>query len=85
MKQSSYKLIEYTMLLFGVIIFALSFWQSRHHVGQQIIITAGAAVFYVIWGLVHHWMEKRLTLEIALEYVLMGAFTFLLVLIALGV
>lgn len=85
MSKKSYKLIEYTMLLFGVVVFAILFWNNRHYHGQQLIVTAAAAVFYVLWGIVHHWMEKRLNLEIVLEYFLIGFFTFLLVLIALSV
>lgn len=85
MNQKSYKLIEYTVLLLGVVVFAVFFWTHRAHNIERIVITGAAAVFYSVWGMLHHFFEKRLTLEIALEYILISFFTFLLVLIALSV
>lgn len=85
MSQKSHKLIEYTMLLFGVVVFAYLFWTYRHSSVEKLIITAGAAIFYTLWGMIHHFLERRLTLGIALEYILIAFFTFLLVLIDLSV
>lgn len=85
MNQKSYKLIEYTVLLLGVVVFAVFFWTYKAHNTERMVITGAAAIFYSLWGILHHLLEKRLTLEIALEYILISFFTFLLVLIALSV
>jgi len=85
MSQKSHKLIEYSILLTGVVVFAALFWVYRAHFNERLVITASAAIFYSLWGVLHHLWEKRLTLEIALEYILISFFTFLLVLIALSV
>ena len=85
MSKNSYKLIEYSILLTGVIIFAFCFWFYRSSNNARLIVTGLASFFYITWGIVHHALEKRLTPEIALEYILIGFLTFLLVLIALSV
>jgi len=85
MSTKSHKLIEYTVLLLGVVVFAFLFWTYRAHNTERIIIIGATAIFYSLWGIFHHLLEKRLTLEIALEYILISFFTFLLVLIALSV
>jgi len=85
MNEKSHKLIEYSVLIFGVVIFALFFLFYKGGFSGRLLITASAGVFYTLWGVIHHWLEKRLTLEIALEYILISFFTFLLVLISLSV
>lgn len=85
MKLKTYKLIEYAILFFGVISFAFTFWYVGNNNIFRILLTAGAAVFYSLWGIIHHLIEHRLSLEIALEYILISFFVFLLVLTALNI
>ncbi len=85
MSKNSFKLIEYSILLTGVVVFAFCFWFYHSSNTARLVITGSASIFYILWGVIHHALEKRLTLEIALEYVLIGFLTFLLVLIALSV
>lgn len=81
----NFKIIEYSVLLLGIIAFAILFVIFRFDRAKLIMLFAGAAIFYPIWGALHHLYEKRLSVEIALEYVLMAFFIFLLALTALSV
>ncbi|MFC1756092.1 hypothetical protein ACFLZK_01750 [Patescibacteria group bacterium] len=85
LKEKDYKVIEYTILLAGVAAFGFMFWLFRYNNSARLLLTSLSVLFYVLWGVVHHFIEKRLTLEIAVEYVLIGFLTFLLVLVSLSV
>ncbi len=85
MRLTSYKIFEYTFLVFGALTFVSLYWVFRSDYHSKVLITALGALFYVIWGIFHHQMEKRLNLQIALEYILMAVFVFLLVFTALSI
>ena len=85
LKNKNYKLIEYSVLLTGVVSFGTLFWLFSGNNSARLLLTALAVLFYVLWGVIHHFLERRLTLEIAIEYVLIGFLTFLLVLVSLSV
>jgi len=85
LKNKNYKLIEYSVLLTGVVSFGILFWLFSGNNSARLLLTALAVLFYVLWGVIHHFLERRLTLEIAIEYVLIGFLTFLLVLVSLSV
>jgi len=85
LKNKSYKLIEYAVLLVGVATFGVLFWLFSDNNSARLLLTALAVLLYVMWGVIHHFIEKRLTLEIAIEYVLIAFLTFLLVLVSLSV
>jgi hypothetical protein len=38
------------------------------------------SLYYVAWGILHHHIEHRLTKAIALDYIFIGAFVFLMAL-----
>jgi len=83
--EKKYKVIEYTVLFAGAAVYAFLFlYLYRHSNSLRLLVTALAVLFYVAWGVVHHYLEKRLTMEIAFEYILIGFMTFLLVLVSLS-
>lgn len=85
LKDKKYKLFEYTVLFLGIAVYAFLFlFLYKDNSSIKLLITALAVLFYVMWGVVHHYLEKRLTIEIAFEYILIGFLTFLLVLVALS-
>ncbi len=85
LRNKDYKLIEYAILFVGVVAYAYLFWVFRHNNSARLLLTAEAVLFYILWGVIHHFLEKRLTVEIAFEYILIGFLTFLLVLVSLSV
>ena len=85
LQDKKYKIIEYTVLLVGIAVYAFLFlYLYRDSNSMRLLITALAVLFYIMWGVVHHYLEKRLTIEIAFEYILIGVLTFLLVLVSLS-
>lgn len=39
----------------------------------QIALVIAAALSYVCWGIVHHWLHNDLYLEVVVEYVVIAA------------
>lgn len=69
-------LSEYLFLLTGGVffLFLLSLFQGSR-VSQFFVLTF-FVLFYLIWGVVHHLIEKTLHFKIVLEYILIGAIAF---------
>jgi hypothetical protein len=44
----------------------------------QLYVVVAAVVAYDAWGLIYHYLRRRLTLELVLEYLLVGALVILL-------
>ncbi|MBP7118752.1 hypothetical protein KBA63_01590 [Candidatus Woesebacteria bacterium] len=69
-----HKHIRHYIPLFAVfavgIIGFLSFPYDR---ALQIAIATGLAVSYAIWGIVHHAIDRDLSLEVILEYIFVSA------------
>lgn len=85
MKIKGFKIFEYTFLIVSALIFLLMFWFFRFSPSHRILLTGTVSVLYAVWGIIHHAIEDRLTLAIALEYFLIASFVFMLVFTALGV
>ena len=77
-------LTYYIVLFSGLIIFILLFLLFRYNSTVQIIVGALGSCFYIVWGIIHHVLEGRLTRQVALEYVLFGGLAFVLLLTALN-
>jgi len=54
MSTKSHKLVEYAVLLLGVVVFAALFWTYRAHNAERIISIGATAIFYSLWGIFHH-------------------------------
>ena len=60
-----------------MLIAALGFWLLvvNAHVPQaRMVSIVLLAFFYIIWGLLHHYIHHDISTKIVLEYVLIGAF-----------
>lgn len=77
--------VHYLILFFGILITAVFFLYFRYNVTAQIVVVALCSLFYIGWGFVHHLLLGRLTKLIALEYILIGTFVFLLLYLSLGI
>uniref|UniRef100_A0A832DRZ2 Uncharacterized protein n=1 Tax=candidate division WWE3 bacterium TaxID=2053526 RepID=A0A832DRZ2_UNCKA len=44
----------------------------------QLYVVIAAAVAYNAWGMIYHYFRRRLTLDLVLEYLLVGALVILL-------
>jgi hypothetical protein len=60
--------------LFGILFLAVTgFWLFSYDTYFQSFIVIAAAMAYVAWGLVHHYIHKELHPRIVIEYVAIGA------------
>lgn len=48
---------------------ALAFWLFSYDRQFQIGVVAAVAVSHVVWGMVHHYLMKDLSMEVVMEYV----------------
>lgn len=72
MKRPTRSLIDYlilTLIVTVAVILTIYFNGNKNY--QQFIIV-GFSLLYVIWGVVHHLIEKTFKTKIILEYILFG-------------
>jgi glucose uptake protein GlcU len=85
MNEKERHLAEY--LIFGVLGVALliAFIAFRENRNILRVISGLESLLYILWGIIHHSREDRLSKEIVSEYILLGTFVFLLLLTALSI
>ncbi|HSX39228.1 MAG TPA: hypothetical protein VLI92_01420 [Candidatus Saccharimonadales bacterium] len=84
MSDNEKHLTHYLILLLGLVVFIYLFVLFKYETRWQLVIAAFASGFYALWGIIHHAVEKRLDKWIALEYLLIAGFVFLVVYTALS-
>jgi len=75
--------VHYLILVLGLAGCLGMFFYFRADRFSQLILAAVGSLFYCLWGIIHHATESRLTLLIALEYILYGIFVFALLFLVL--
>ncbi|MBU2577297.1 hypothetical protein KKA69_00530 [Patescibacteria group bacterium] len=71
---------HYLVLLFILIFGALAFFYFQRVPQVQVLSVFITAVFYVVWGIVHHYLEEDLHLRVVLEYAAVALLGFLILL-----
>jgi hypothetical protein len=84
MSEKERHIVEYSVLILVSVLVLFLFYFIRYENTFLIILSGFASAFYVIWGIVHHALESRLTKSIAFEYSLFGVLVFLLLFSALS-
>lgn len=59
-----------SILVLGLLLTSIS--SSNRHL--QIGVVTLTALFYVLWGILHHLLNHDLNMKIVLEYILVGSF-----------
>ncbi len=70
-------LSHYLVLLFILVSGGLAFWYFHRFPQIQTVSIFLTASFYVLWGVVHHYLEGDLHLRILAEYVAVALLGFL--------
>lgn len=70
--------VEYFVLLVAVSIFIVLIYIFRFNKDMLILLTGVGSFFYILWGIIHHWLRGKLTRSVAYEYALFGFLAFLL-------
>jgi len=70
--------VEYFILTIVLSVFIVLIYFFRFNKGMLILLTGIGSVFYILWGIIHHWIRGKLTRSVAYEYLLFGFLVFLL-------
>lgn len=81
MKQS---IIHFCILLAILVIGILTFIYVRPNTAVQLLVGIITASAYVLWGFIHHAIQKDLHQKIVIEYLLIGAIAIILLVTILG-
>jgi hypothetical protein len=76
MKKNS--IINYTVLILILFGGVVSFYTVRSNPTLQLMIGVVTSVSYVLWGIIHHYMDRSLHKKIVIEYLLIGAIAIVL-------
>ncbi|KKS31937.1 hypothetical protein A2380_01220 [candidate division WWE3 bacterium RIFOXYB1_FULL_43_24] len=76
--KSDTHLVEYAVLATLAVIISLLFYYFRYNHGVLIFLSGVSSLAYIIWGVLHHALEGRLTKFIAAEYIVFGTLVFFL-------
>jgi len=68
-KHFGYYLSLLAILLLGLVLILL----ASPNIKLQSLVISLTVFFYVLWGVLHHFINHELTLRIMVEYVLIGA------------
>lgn len=71
-------LVEYAVLATLAVIISLLFYYFRYNHGVLIFLSGVSSFAYILWGVIHHALEGRLTKFIATEYIVFGTLVFFL-------
>jgi uncharacterized membrane protein len=74
---------HYLLLVVGIFVVAILFVFFKYNLEVQSILAFIGSLYYILWGIIHHIIERRITKLIALEYILVGVFVFVLIFTAL--
>jgi hypothetical protein len=68
----------YLALVVALAALLLTFVMFSHDRQKLLLISFAGSAFYAVWGILHHALEGRINMRIALEYILFSTLSFLL-------
>lgn len=69
--------VHYLVLLFLLVSGGLAFFYFQRFPQAQIVSAFLTASFYVLWGVIHHYIEGDLHLRVVVEYMAVALLGFL--------
>lgn len=75
---------EYLILVLMGAVFIMAFVMVGHNTSARISLALSVSSIYVIWAIIHHWLDHDLTVKIILEYACFAALA-ALILIGLAI
>jgi len=70
--------VEYFILFIAISVFMFLVYTFRFEKEVLILLSGIGSAFYIIWGIIHHWIRGKLTRSVIYEYLLFGILVFLL-------
>lgn len=77
-------ILHYLVLAFILIGGTMTFWFVRPDTFLQLVVGIVTSLSYVLWGIIHHWLQKDLHQKIVVEYILIGVIAVILLATVLG-
>lgn len=77
------RLFEYLFLMTAGVFFILLLSLFKNDRTSQYIIMTFFAMFYIVWGVVHHIIRRTFHVKIVIEYILIAGLAILLLQIVL--
>lgn len=71
-------LLHNLALLIGLLLASGIFMLVRYDPTYQFYSVVAGTLYYVLWGIVHHYLLDRVSLKAVLEYILVGGIVVLL-------
>lgn len=71
-------LVHYLILFVGIALLGSFFIYYKYEPDIQVWIALLGSAYYVFWGIIHHYIEGRISKFIIFEYILIGCFAFAL-------
>lgn len=72
MNQHFHHFVHYLLLVLILITgFVMFLIAPQYNISRFCVIISTTSA-YVLWGIIHHWVEKRLDVRIIIEYMLIG-------------
>jgi hypothetical protein len=68
-KHFGYYLSLSAILLLGIVLVVL----TSPNIKTQSLVISLTVFFYILWGIMHHFINHELSMRIVIEYVLIGA------------
>ncbi len=64
---------QFFLLFFTSLFFLSLFILLKGNPISQFFTISGFIIFYIIWGIAHHFLDKTLHFKVVVEYILLGA------------
>lgn len=65
-------IIYYISLVLLILLGGILVVVSSPYVKLQMLFVVLTAIFYIAWGIIHHWLHHDLYAKIVIEYVVIG-------------
>lgn len=85
MKSKTKHLIEFGFILVYVLGFILAFQNYSGEYESKLIFSVTLPLFYLLWSVMHHYFEGRLTKAIFTEYLSISLFIFIILFTATNI
>lgn len=68
-----YDILLHILLYSGVGIGLLAIWLLRYDNLARFLVILSMVIYYLVWGLIYHYLKRDLNKKIIAEYLLIGA------------
>jgi len=75
-------ILLYSALLAALVCAGILVFAFRGQAQSQLLVVIGASLFYIAWGVTHHYLEGEFDFEVLLDYLLIAGLVIVVFLLA---